>query len=58
MQVEYDKCITLCGEEMLAVQNTMLAALDALMGYKQQVQDVLVASRSNGASIKVSESHC
>ena len=41
LQVEYDDCIKQCGQERLAVQNLMLAALDALMGHKQQIQDRL-----------------
>lgn len=53
LQGEYDACVKLCGEERLAVQNVMLAALDALMGHKQQVQDALDASNSNAKLIEV-----
>ena len=55
VQVERDACIKVCGEERLAVQNVMLAALDALMGHKQQVQDALDAiSISNAKLIEAS----
>eukprot|EP00982_Pelagococcus_subviridis_P009054 30897-Pelagococcus_subviridis.AAC.16 len=37
----YDTDINRYGQERLAVQNMMLAALDALMGHKQQVQDAM-----------------
>ena len=44
LQGEYEDCIKQCGQERLAVQNLMLAALDALMGHKQQIQDRLQES--------------
>jgi SMC interacting uncharacterized protein involved in chromosome segregation len=46
-QAEYDECIKFCGQERLAVQNMMLAALDALMGHKQLIGDALDTSSSN-----------
>ena len=51
VQVERDACVKVCGEERLAVQNVMLAALDALMGHKQQVQDALDAISSSNAKL-------
>lgn len=54
VQVELDACVKVCGEERLSVQNMMLAALDALMGHKQQVQDVLEATSSNAKLIETS----
>lgn len=41
LQAIYDTDINRYGQERLAVQNMMLAALDALMGHKQQVQDAM-----------------
>ena len=46
-QTEYDECAKFCGQERLAVQNMMLAALDALMGHKQLIGDALDTSSSN-----------
>ena len=46
-QAEYDECTKFCGQERLAVQNMMLAALDALMGHKQLIGDALDTSGSN-----------
>jgi hypothetical protein len=51
MQVEHDACVRVCGDERLAVQNTMLAALDALMGHKQQVQDAFERLRGGAAAV-------
>ena len=46
-QSEYDECAKFCGQERLAIQNMMLAALDALMGHKQLIGDALDTSSSN-----------
>ena len=47
-QAEHDERAKVQGQERLAVQNVMLAALDALMGHKQQIQDALDATCANG----------
>ena len=47
-QAEHDERAKVQGQERLAVQNVMLAALDALMGHKQQIQDALDAACANG----------
>ena len=50
VQVAHDACVKTCGEERLAVQNMMIAALDALMGHKQTVGDALDAAKLTEAS--------
>lgn len=46
-QVARDQCVQRLSQQKLMTQNLMLAALDSLMGHKQQVQDILDTVHGN-----------